>query len=93
MGINIVIQEESHTSKCSSLDNDRIENQEKYTGKRMERCLLKSAKGTFVHADLQAVYNIIKKAVPEVFADLIWSKLLFPRGLSIKQMITSEGER
>jgi len=37
------------------------------------------------------VYNIIKKAIPEAFADGIEGIELYPRSLSIKEMITSKG--
>jgi len=47
-----------------------------------------------MHADLNTVYNIIKKAVPEAFADGIKGIGLYPRSLSISEftgMITSKG--
>ena len=53
-----------------------------------------SISGILIHADLQAVYNIIKKAVPEAFANGIEGIGLYPRSLSINQMIkmiTSKG--
>ena len=61
-GIQVIIQEESYTSKCSFLDNESIES-----------------------------YNIIKKAIPEAFANGIEGIGLYPRSLSIRQMITSKG--
>ena len=60
-------QEESHTSICSFLDNESIKHHEKYIGKRIIRSLFKSAKGIIIHADVNAGYNIIKKAKPDVF--------------------------
>jgi len=41
-----------------------------------------------MHADLQASYNIIKKAIPEAFANGIGGIGLYPGSLSIKEMIT-----
>jgi putative transposase len=52
---------------------ESIEHHETYMGKRIRRGVFKSAKGKLIHADLQAAYNIIKKAVPE-FTVLITSK-------------------
>jgi putative transposase len=49
------------------------------------------AKGILIHSDLNAVYNIIKKAIPEAFANGIEGIGLYPRSLSIRQMITSKG--
>jgi len=94
IGINVKIQNESHTSKCSFLDMESIEHHDEYKGKRIRRGVFKSAKGTLIHADLQAVYNIIKKAVPEAFADGIEGIGLYPRSLSIPEftgLITSKG--
>ena len=94
IGINVIVQDESHTSECSFLDNESIEHHETYVGKRIKRGMFKSAKGTLIHADLQASYNIIKKAVPEAFADGIEGIGLYPRSLSIPEftgMITSKG--
>ena len=86
-----MIQEESHTSKCSFLDNESIEHHDIYAGKRTGRGVFRSANGTLIHADLNAAYNIIKKAIPEAFANGIEGIGLYPRGLSIGQMITSKG--
>ena len=90
-GIRVVIQEESHTSKCSFLDNESIEHHDIYAGKRTGRGVFRSANGTLMHADLNAVYNIIRKAFPEAFANGIEGIGLYPRSLSIKEMITSKG--
>ena len=68
-GIEVKEQEESHTSKCSFLDNEPIEHHEKYAGKRITRSLFKSAKGIIIHADVNAGYNIAKKAIPKAFSN------------------------
>ena len=90
-GINVIIQDESYTSKCSFLDNERIEHHDSYAGKRIKRGVFRSAKGILIHGDLNAVYNIITKAIPEAFANGIEGIGLYPRSLSIRQMITSKG--
>ena len=90
-GINVMIHEESHTSKCSFLDNETIEHHETYMGKRISRGTFRSANGTLIHADLNGSYNIIKKAIPEAFVNGIEGIGLYPRSLSIRQMITSKG--
>ena len=89
-GINVIKQEESYTSKCSFLDNESIEKHETYLGKRIKRGVFKSSNGKLIHADLQASYNIIKKAIPEAFANGIEGIGLYPGSLSIKDMITSK---
>ncbi|QRF76295.1 transposase, IS605 OrfB family [Thermoplasmatales archaeon] len=90
-GIKVMIQNEDHTSKCSFLDSESIEHHDAYLGKRIKRGTFRSANGKLIHADLQASYNIMKKAVPEAFANGIEGIGLYPRSLSISQMITSKG--
>ncbi len=67
IGCKVMEQEESHTSKCSFLDNEPICHQVKYLGKRFSRGLFKSASGLIINADVNAGYNIIKKAIPKAF--------------------------
>ncbi len=64
---SIKTQQESHTSKCSFLDNEPICHQKTYLGKRFSRGLFKSASGLIINADVNAGYNIIKKAIPKAF--------------------------
>jgi len=68
-GIEVRKQEESHTSKCSFLDNEPVEHHDTYVGKRITRSLFKTAKGIIIHADVNAGYNITKKAIPEAFSN------------------------
>ena len=89
-GINVVKQEESYTSKCSFLDSEEIDKHETYSGKRIKRGIFKSANGTLIYADLQALYNIMKKAIPEAFVNGLEGIGLYPGSLSIKDMITSK---
>ena len=73
-GINVIIQEESYTSKASFLDNDFIpvynaDNLQKYTfsGYRQCRGLYKSKiQKKYINADLNGSLNILRKAVPNV---------------------------
>ena len=64
IGIKVIEQEESHTSKCSFLDKEPIEHREKYVGKRKSRNFFRSKNGRIIHADVNAGYNIIEKAIP-----------------------------
>ena len=64
-GINIILTEESYTSKCSFLDNESVEKHESYLGKRIKRGLFRSAKNRIINADLNGSLNILKKAVGE----------------------------
>ncbi|PYB69030.1 transposase, partial [Thermoplasma sp. Kam2015] len=56
----------------------------------IKRGVFQSANGTLIHADLNASYNTIRKAIPEAF-DGIEGIGLYLRSLSIKEMITSRG--
>jgi len=64
-GINVILTEESYTSKCSFLDGETIEKHENYLGKRIKRGLFRSAKGKLINADLNGSLNILKKVVGE----------------------------
>lgn len=64
-GINVIIQEESYTSKCSFLDNEKICKHSDYKGRRIKRGLFKSSSGKLINADLNGALNILKKAIGE----------------------------
>lgn len=64
-GINVILTEESYTSKCSFLDGESIDKHESYLGKRIKRGLFKSAKGKLINADLNGSLNILRKVVGE----------------------------
>ena len=66
-GIEVEVSNESYTSKCSFLDNESIEKHDPYMGKRVKRGLYKSSKGIRINADVNGSYNILRKAVPNVF--------------------------
>lgn len=67
-GIEVKIQDEAHSSKCSFLDGELVKHHGKYAGIRKSGGLFRSARGTIINADVNAAYNIIRKAVPEAFA-------------------------
>ena len=64
-GINVILTEESYTSKCSFLDNEPLEKQDSYLGKRIKRGLFRSAKNKLINADLNGALNILKKVIGE----------------------------
>lgn len=67
VGIEVILQEESHTSKCSFLDLEPICHQECYVGKRVKRGLFRASTGRRINADVNGSYNIIRKAIPDSF--------------------------
>jgi len=58
---------ESYTSKCSFLDNEPLQHQEKYLGRRIKRGLFRSAQGHLLNADINGALNIIRKVFPNAF--------------------------
>lgn len=60
-GITYVLQEESYTSKCSSLDLESIKKHENYKGKRIKRGLYKTNNGELINSDVNGACNIIRK--------------------------------
>src|SRR5271157_925744 len=65
VGIEVVQVNESYTSKCSALDREEVCKHDKYCGKRVMRGLFRSAGGVAINADVNAAYNILRKAFPE----------------------------
>ena len=64
-GIQVIEIEESYTSKCSFLDNEKICKHENYLGKRIKRGLFKASNGKLINADLNGALNILRKVVGE----------------------------
>lgn len=61
VGINLVIQEESYTSKCDSLAFESIEKHTEYKGSRIKRGLFLSSLGKALNADINGALNILRK--------------------------------
>ncbi len=78
-GITVIRQKESHSSKCSFLDDEPIEHHDEYQGRRITRGLFKSQQGIIINADVNGAYNILKKAfLNAVEADRIEAVGLHP---------------
>ena len=83
VGIDVILEKESYTSKCSFLDNESIQKHKNYAGKRINRGLFRSKKGIIINADVNAGYNIIKKVIPNaVLADGIEGVGLYPYSIA-----------
>lgn len=85
-GIEVIYQEESHTSKCSFFDNETVEHHDKYVGRR-KRGLFRTRFGYIVNADVNGALNIMKKAVSDAsfngMADVIEGAVGHPLRLVI----------
>ena len=82
-GIEVIVNEEAHTSKCSFLDLEPICHQDKYVGKRVSRGRFRSASGRVINADVNGMFNIMRKAIPGAFANGIEGLGMAPRRLSV----------
>lgn len=60
-GLRFVEINESHTSKCSSLDLEEIKHHDSYVGKRVKRGLFRTKNGILLNADINGAYNIMRK--------------------------------
>jgi putative transposase len=74
VGIQVIVTEESYTSKASYLDADPLpvydperQEQPRFSGKRVKRGLYRAASGRHINADVNGAYNIIRKALPDAF--------------------------
>lgn len=85
-GIKIILQEESYTSKASFLNMDNIPVYGKtdgveleFSGYRKNRGLYKiKGNNTIINADVNGSYNILRKAIPNAFADGIEGIGVYP---------------
>ena len=72
------LYQERYTSKCSFLDGEEICKHETYMGRRIKRGLFKSANGKYINADVNGSYNIMRKAIPNAFANGIEGLVVNP---------------
>ena len=78
-GINLILQEESYTSKCSFFDDEEICKHQTYAGKRIHRGLFKTANGECINADVNGSLNILRKCKPTAFANGVQGVVVRPR--------------
>lgn len=70
VGISVTKVNESYTSKCSFLDGDAVQKNDKYGGYREKRGMYRSYKFGKINADLNGSYNILRKVVPNFISKL-----------------------
>lgn len=73
-GIEVVLTEESYTSRASALDGDKLptyglQSSQKpvFSGKRVKRGLYKTSTGKTINADTNGSINIARKVIPNAF--------------------------
>lgn len=89
-GINVIWQEESYTSKASFLNMDFIpcygekDDDVTFSGYRKHRGMYKIKKQKIsINADVNGSYNILRKAIPNAFADGIEGFAVNPIKLNV----------
>jgi len=76
VGITVIVQEESYRSRASFVGLDpmpvygKTEKEPVFTGKRVKRGLYKTSTGQLINSDVNAAYNILRKAIPNAFSTL-----------------------
>jgi putative transposase len=78
VGIQVIVSEESYTSKCSFLDLEPVGNHDAYAGKRVKRGLYRASDGRRLNADVNGAYNIMRKVVPNAFGKGIAGVVVHP---------------
>ena len=69
-GIEVHLQEESYTSKCSYFDNEEIKKHETYKGNRNKRGLFITSTGIRINADVNGSLNIHRKFISKAASDV-----------------------
>ncbi|MBL6735342.1 MAG: IS200/IS605 family accessory protein TnpB-related protein, partial [Shewanellaceae bacterium] len=85
-GIEVVIREESYTSKASAIDLDTIPTYQDsgeriFSGRRIKRGLYKASCFNLINADVNGALNILRKEIGNAFA-----KGLFDSGCVFQPM-------
>ena len=76
IGIKVILQEESYTSKIDHLAFESMEHHATYMGKRVKRGLFQSSTGKLLSADVNGAIGILRKVIGD---DLLCK--LFDRGV------------
>jgi len=90
VGIQVILQEESYTSKASFLDNDpiptydEVDNEPVFRGRRIKRGLYKASNKRKINADVNGAYNILRKASPNAFSNGVEDVVVHPVRLAVQ---------
>lgn len=71
LGINVVIHEESYTSKIDHLAFEPLKKQDTYLGKRKKRGLFQSSVGKLINSDINGAIGIARKVIGDSFIEKI----------------------
>jgi IS605 OrfB family transposase len=85
-GLRYLETQESHTSKCSAIDNEPVKHQEEYVGKRIKRGLFRSKDGFTINSDVNGAINIARKSKVtsmEFTPKMVKGILAYPRRIRV----------
>lgn len=82
-GIRFIMVDESYTSGTSFLDEEEPIKENYNKNRRVHRGLFRSNKGEYINADVNGAYQILKKVVPNAFANGIEGAGLHPTTIEI----------
>jgi putative transposase len=77
VGIEVILTEESYTSKCDHLAEETMGFHENYLGKRIKRGLFQSNKSKLINADVNGAIGIALKVIPDSFLEIANSGHVF----------------
>ena len=90
-GIEVILTEESYTSKASFLDEDDIptfqlgNNQPHiFSGKRISRGMYRSKNKILINADVNGAANILRKVIPKAFTNGIVAVCSTPQVVNVR---------
>jgi putative transposase len=84
VGIGVILQEESYTSRASFLDRDPLpvygkeDGEPAFSGKRVKRGLYRAGSGKQFNSDVNGSYNILRKASPNAFSNGVEDVVVHP---------------
>jgi len=98
VGIKVIMQEESYTSRANFFGLDPIpvygktDKDAVFTGQRIKRGLYKTSVGRLINSDINGSYNILRKAIPNAFSNGIGSCVVQPRRVNpLEVKVKGEG--
>ena len=74
VGIEVVVTEESYSSKIDHLAFETMEHHESYLGKRVKRGLFKSSTRKYLNADVNGAIGIARKVAGDEFVKNLISR-------------------
>lgn len=72
IGVTVIIIEESYTSGTSFVDNEMPVKENYNKSRRIKRGLFKTSDGSFINADVNGSYQIMKKVIPN--GEILWNR-------------------